>query len=314
MARKKVHEEHANHEAWAIPYGDLITLLLALFVVMYAVSSINEGKYRVLSDAMSSAFGGPPKSLKPIQFGGSQKGANGAQYLNMPKSSKPSPPPPDETRDLHNPRVIARQILTLMPSAQAAGEGPGNAAGLRGERAELRRMAKEIEQALAALIRQDLVIVRKSAAWLEVEIKTDILFASGSAELAASARPTLEKLATILQPYPHRIRIEGYTDNVPIHSLQFPSNWELSAARAATVLRELMQGLIDPRRLTVLGHGEFRPTADNSTAAGRNRNRRVVIVVLADSAAGEMTNPAVGISTPPRLAEAGMANKPDAAP
>src|SRR5512140_783565 len=104
MARRK-HEEHANHEAWAIPYGDLITLLLAFFVVMYAVSSVNEGKYRVLSDALSQAFGGPPRSIKPVQVGRITKaGAEAERSSSLIKMGRPDQTIGGSARDLKNPQ------------------------------------------------------------------------------------------------------------------------------------------------------------------------------------------------------------------
>jgi len=114
-----------------------------------------------------------------------------------------------------------------------------------------------------------------------VEIRTDVLFPSASAALVSDAVPIMTKLAHTLQPFPNPIRIEGYTDDLPISSDRFPSNWELSAARAASVARLFTSLAIDPKRLTVTGYGEFRPTADNKTAEGRDKNRRVVLVVLA---------------------------------
>jgi len=114
-----------------------------------------------------------------------------------------------------------------------------------------------------------------------VEIRTDVLFPSASAALVSDAVPIMTKLAHTLQPFPNPIRIEGYTDDLPINSDRFPSNWELSAARAASVARLFTSLAIDPRRLTVTGYGEFRPIADNKTAEGRDKNRRVVLVVLA---------------------------------
>jgi chemotaxis protein MotB len=134
---------------------------------------------------------------------------------------------------------------------------------------------------MADLISDDLVSVRRMQSWLEVEIRTDVLFPSASAALVSDAVPIMTKLAHTLQPFPNPIRIEGYTDNLPINSDRFPSNWELSAARAASVARLFTSLAIDPKRLTVTGYGEFRPIADNKTAEGRDKNRRVVLVVLA---------------------------------
>src|ERR1700751_5062740 len=119
MPRKK-HEEHSNHEAWAIPYADMITLLLAFFVVMYSISSVNEGKYRVLSDALSQAFGGPPKSVKPIQVGTQQqRGSNKEDKLNVLEMKSVDQSVGGTMRELRNPAAIpGPPIPTLLQSQQ----------------------------------------------------------------------------------------------------------------------------------------------------------------------------------------------------
>lgn len=256
MARRHKHEEHQNHEAWAIPYGDLITLLLAFFVVMYAVSSVNEGKYRVLSDALTAAFRGTPRSPEPVQLDTKPTGRGGkGQY---PGSTLRSTTP---TRD----------------SGEAAAQ---NRAGSEGGSLELARIAREVEDSLAELVAKNLVIVRQHKQWLEIEIRTDILFASGDAQVAAGARPVLERVAGILAGLPNPLRVEGHTDNVPIRTVAYPSNWELSAARAASVVHLFMTLGVDPSRMEISGFGEYRPKTPNDTAAGRGQNRRVVIIVL----------------------------------
>jgi chemotaxis protein MotB len=287
MARKHKHEEHQNHEAWAIPYGDLVTLLLAFFVVMYAVSSVNEGKYRVLADSMSVAFGGPPRALKPVQLGDKpEKGTQTESLFN--------------TVTLRGFEQERSGIRPDTPGARMGGEDtvPGGnrgeeqlsaeaASALRDSGAELQRMADAVQQAMQDLIDQDLVIVRRSEQWLEIEINTDILFASGVAAVGQQAAPVLQRLAGILAPFPNVLRIEGHTDDRPIATLAFPSNWELSAARAASVVHLFMQYGVSPGRMTVVGLGEHHPIADNASAEGRNRNRRVVIVVLGQAGVQE---------------------------
>ncbi|HEX4871003.1 MAG TPA: flagellar motor protein MotD [Nevskiaceae bacterium] len=263
MARKGKHEDHINHEAWAIPYGDLITLLLAFFVVMYSISSVNEGKYRVLSDSLSNAFGGPPKSLKPVQVG--PQPARGAEAheasvapMRAPKANQlgPSVPP----------------VQTAVPREQAVAAR---------HRAQLAHMAEAVEKAMQELVDDQLILIRREAQWLEVEIKADILFASGSAALSPLAEQTLDRLGQVLAPFPNPVRVEGHTDDQPIATALYPSNWELSAARAATVVRRFSGAGIAPTRLAVEALGEFRPVADNRSLEGRNRNRRVLLVILA---------------------------------
>ena len=278
MARKHRHEEHINHEAWAIPYGDLVTLLLALFVVMYAVSSVNEGKFRVLSDALSVAFGGPPKSLRPVQFGNNKtRGSDNDQKMSVLPAPAIDQSLGGIMRDLHTPRSLPGALKTMIPQHDISTSGnTGYADGAK----SLKRIAIEVQTAMAGLIKQGLVVVRPGSNWLEVEIKTDILYSSGSAEISSGAVSTLDKLSEILKPFPNVIRIEGHTDNVPINTRVFPSNWELSAARAASVVHLFTQRGVDPTRLSVEGLGEYRPIGDNKTAAGRDQNRRVVLVIL----------------------------------
>jgi chemotaxis protein MotB len=264
MARKKKHEEHQNHEAWAIPYGDLVTLLFALFTVMYAMSSVNEGKYRILSDSLVAAFRGAPTSSTPVKVGEAAKGKGGDAKLTgvsptaLMKLRDPRPMPPGSGKDV----------------GKGAGENEG------GRREALFVMAEQVRKALQDLIDKQMVRVRQSALTLEVEIKTDILFPSGVATVSPQAAPVIAKVAEILMPFPNAIRVEGHTDNRPISTAIFPSNWELSAARAANVVQLFTRAGIEPHRMEVLGLGDNRPVADNATLDGRNANRRVVIVVV----------------------------------
>jgi chemotaxis protein MotB len=260
MARRHKHEEHANHEAWAIPYGDLITLLLAFFVVMYAMSSVNEGKYRVLSDSLVAAFNGAPKTMEPIQVGEKQAGPGADLAMNL----------------VQMPAIQSQPQRSIAPIPMAMSM-PADAAG---QRAELAGVADEVEQAMSDLIDRELVTVRRHGNWVEVEIKTDILFPSGVATLSPPAEQVLVQLAQTLKPFPNSIRVEGHTDNRPINTAAFPSNWELSAARAASVVHLFTRAGMDPARLAVIGLGENRPSQSNATAEGRNANRRVLLVIL----------------------------------
>ena len=130
------------------------------------------------------------------------------------------------------------------------------------------------------LVKANMVVVRRTDFWIEVEIRTDILFPSASAQLSPSAVGVIERLGAALAPFPNPIRVEGHTDNRPIKTVAFFSNWELSAARAGSVVRVLASRGVTPERLAVIGYGENRPTHPNDTAEGRNANRRVVIVIL----------------------------------
>ncbi|WP_428312349.1 flagellar motor protein MotD [Hydrocarboniphaga sp.] len=314
MARKKPHEDHVNHEAWAIPYGDMLVLLLALFVVMYAVSSVNEGKYRVLADSLNAEFSGAPRSIAPLQIGGKQTGNEADSRSSMMRQraaqTAGGPMPRKvavaETIPARLPMPVHPGITDAKPVGASAGGGAGRTAD---ERRALQKMGAEIEDALGTLVKQNMVRVRASEQTLEVEIRADILFPSGSSQLADQARPVLGKVADILKKFPNPMRVEGHTDSLPISNAVFPSNWELSSARAASVVHLFVKQGIEPTQLSVAGFGEFRPAGDNATLEGRNRNRRVVVVVLArDSDALKQ----IGDGSEAGAAEAKPAAKPAA--
>jgi chemotaxis protein MotB len=287
MARKKKHEEHVNAEAWAIPYGDLVTLLFALFTVMYAMSSVNEGKFRVLSDSLIAAFHGAPKSIQPVNIGEKEPGKGGEKPLVglMPTAlikikERHASAQDDSPRD------------PTLSEAHTSNEAPG----------ALIRMERAVQDAMQALIDAKLVTIRRESMWLEIEINTDILFPSGAGAFSPEAAPTLDKLAEVLKPFPNPIRVEGHTDDRPIKTSAFPSNWELSAARAASVVHEFTKAGIDPLRLEIVGFGEFRPRQANDTPEGRNANRRVAILVLEAVAPGTPVTATADATTPQTVA------------
>jgi chemotaxis protein MotB len=217
---------------------------------MYAVSSVNEGKYRVLAESMQSAFQGPTRTMQPIQIG---EQITRAQRDGARAGIDPTQAPATRREDQPAP--------TLQPDpAQEA-------------------LADELEQAMGELIDADLVAVSNQAAGVEVEIKTDILFASASAEIGSGAVEIVDKLSGVLAPLDNRIRVEGHTDDRPINNEVFPSNWELSAARAARMVRAFESAGIAPERMIVAGMGQHHPVGDNTTAEGRRRNRRVTLII-----------------------------------
>ena len=277
MARKQPHEDHVNHEAWAIPYGDLVTLLLAFFVVMYAVSSINEGKYRVAAASMSAAFGGTPKSPVPIQIGDHTAKGDGGDQKAPPING---PAHRQEDRAMLKRTPIAPPVADVRPLKMTPDSAAVTAQAVVGD-TTLAEIGREIIEALAPLLADDQVRIVHRQSWLEVEINTDVLFASGSAELAVAVLPVIDEIGRILGSFDNRVRVEGHTDDRPINTRVFPSNWELSAARAGTVVRRLRDQAVLPDRLSVVGYGEFRPLAVNDTVEGRRQNRRVTLIVLA---------------------------------
>jgi chemotaxis protein MotB len=279
MSRKKAvmtrrirrHEEHTNHEAWAIPYGDLVTLLLAFFVVMYAISSVNAGKYRVLSDSLFAAFRGAPRTMDPIQVGEKPNGSGAEIDPSIVQST------------LQGQQRSSLAPVPVQGANSHSGASPvaNHLSGAAGAAAQaLARVADEVARAMDDLVKQNLVVVRRTEFWIEVEIKTDILYPSGSAHLAPYAVDVIQRLGTALAPFPNPIRVEGHTDNKPISTVAFYSNWELSAARAGSVVRVLQAQGVGPERLAVIGYSDTRPIQPNDSEQGRNANRRVVVVIL----------------------------------
>ncbi len=238
MARRRTHEEPENHERWLVSYADFITLLFAFFVVMYSISSLNEGKYKILSDSLVGVFNQVDRAVKPIPIGEERPRTTqqDASQIDEPQSS-PQPIDP---------------LQSIMQSMQAA---------------------------FADLIDSKQLTIRGNELWVEIELNSSLLFPSGDALPNDHAFDLLEKIAGILAPFDNPIHVEGFTDNLPINTEKFPTNWELSAARAGSVVRMLAADGVDPARLAAVGYGEFQPIADNSTAEGRAHNRRVILVV-----------------------------------
>ncbi len=251
MARrsKKHDDEHENHERWLVSYADFITLLFAFFVVMYSLSSLNEGKYRIMSDSVVSAF----RSI------GHQS---------------------------NTPRVVASPIPSIRPSPPP----PAEAEEARKAKAErVKNMAEEIRKVLAPLVADGRVQVTEGAFGITVEINASVLFAPGEAQLGADAVRALRAVGQVVAAAEFPITVEGHTDVLPIATAAFPSNWELSAVRASSVVRLFVDSGVRPARLTAAGYGDQRPVADNATADGRARNRRVTILIesrVAEPAAG----------------------------
>jgi chemotaxis protein MotB len=244
VARRKHEEEHENHERWLVSYADFITLLFAFFVVMYAISSVNEGKYRVLSDSISSAF----KSIP-------------GQAVGATVEVNPAAPAP-----------IMIPIRRNLPAVKTdEKESP--------KREKLRNMAKEINKALSSLVDQGQVKVTEGALGITVDINASVLFAPGEAALNLDAMRALYAVAQVMAQSEFPITVEGHTDTTPINTVVFPSNWELSGARAASVVKLFMAAGVDGRRLSATGYADQRPVADNATPEGRQANRRVAITI-----------------------------------
>ena len=243
MARRRRPEEHENHERWLVSYADFITLLFAFFVVMYSISSVNEGKYKILSQALVGVFNDSERSMKPIPIG-----------EQRPISIKPAEP--------------------LVKDSEQVEAGIGqNAAD------PLKEIADDVRAAFGDLIKSNQMTVRGNELWIEIELNSSLLFGSGDAMPSDKAFTIIEKVAKIIKPFDNPIHVEGFTDDLPISTAQFPTNWELSSARSASIVRMLAMEGLNPARMASVGYGEFQPVAPNTTAEGRGRNRRVVLVI-----------------------------------
>jgi chemotaxis protein MotB len=292
MARRKQHDEHDNHEAWAIPYGDLVTLLLGFFVVMYSISSVNSGKYRVLSNALSAAFRGTPLSPQPIAIGEAPASVAEQMPISQVNRMFSAGLPAYMHMPLPQSRGTVREGEQRAGSAdprqaQSAALAEAEAARQR----ELEAIASDVSGVMSSLIKSNAVQVRKLGDAVEVQISADILFASGMAEPAPAALPVLADLAEALKPWPNSVQVEGHTDDLPVRSGAFRSNWELSGARAGSVVRLFSEHGVSPQRLAVVGYGQYRPLQSNSSAAGRNANRRVAIIILGSKHTGSALRP-----------------------
>lgn len=249
MSRKKKHE-HVNHERWLVSYADFITLLFAFFVVLFASSQANKAKQTELSAAMQTAFS-PMGIFEP-------------HSKTPPLTNNHSAPPVT---------VPAAMPLPL-PSVQME----------TAEETEKHLNKLLAEQVAAGRIPPGSLTMRITAEGLVISLHEIGFFPSGSAEIRAASIPMLSSLAATLPAGP--LRIEGHTDNVPIHTIQFATNWELSTARATAIARLLLErGPINPANLSAAGYAEFHPIASNSTAEGRAQNRRVDIILLRRPAA-----------------------------
>lgn len=258
MSRRKRAESHESRERWLISYSDFVTLLFALFVVLFASSQVDKRKVGMLAEAIQVAF----------QQLGIFKTSNAHIAL-----SHTDPMPFSQAQMVEN--VVKTTTLSRVVSLPTGAPNPTNALW------HVAKIKRELENALAPQLRRGDVRLYTNKEGLVISLEEVGFFASGSAVLKPQAIPTLAKIAAILAHVPENIRVEGHTDNVPIHNKQFASNWQLSTARATEVLNLLITRFgIEPSRLSAAGYAQFHPVASNATAAGRATNRRVDVVVL----------------------------------
>jgi chemotaxis protein MotB len=246
--RKKKHPAHVNHERWLVSYADFITLLFAFFTTLYAISTVDQRKAGKLQYSMMTAFN--------VEFFPSATGVSG-----NPSSSKLAP------------------ILDGEAPPKRNGDGHNTGSKARAERLAI--LSNELEKLIGEELRGR-VRIRREADATVVSLDETSFFDSGKAELHRDSIEPLTKLADLLgrERDDLEIVVEGHTDNVPIKSTRFTSNWTLSTARATAVLQLFLeQGSLDPAHVSAAGYGEYRPIASNDSQEGRARNRRVDIVV-----------------------------------
>lgn len=244
--RKQQHEKEPNHERWLVSYADFITLLFAVFVTLYAMSQTDKKKAEEVLQSMRESFG----------------------YSQTSAGAKPT--------------VIDTGSISVIPSMHKMTQAPRRGKS-RGSEQDFRATKAAIEAYLLKVGAQAKVSVAVNQRGLVVSLKEAGFFDSGSATLKQDSYSLLKDVVSSLSSYSNSIRVEGHTDNMPIRSAAFPSNWELSTSRATNVLQYLTkQDDFDPYKISAAGYGEYRPVADNSADEGRGKNRRVDIVLLSE--------------------------------
>jgi len=231
--KRKVEVEHENLERWLLTYADLITLLLGLFVILYASSQIDTAKYKEVVSALVNLFGGGPAAT------GSLPGEKG----------------------------VMENVSAVSPEKES------------------RQLENKVKAAVGEALKAGGAIVTHDERGVTVHFLEKFMFDEGSSEIRAYAYPVLDTLGFLLESIPNRIHVEGHTDNTPIHTKQFPSNWHLSVARALNVGYYLLQNYrIRPEKVSIIGYGENRPLVPNDTPLHKAQNRRVDIVILNSTA------------------------------
>lgn len=254
------HEEpeKENTERWLLTYSDLITLLLAFFIILYSMANVDKEKFKKLMEALGNQFGAGGNAGVGETSGLSQETSAGGADITFPPLNSDS--------------------LNVSVSPSATPPGVGNAVEIE----KMQAVKQEVEDMLNLANLGKEVRISLTERGLEITINAEVLFDTGQADLKPAYVSVVEKIAGVLtQLNKNQILVEGHTDNVPINTAQFPSNWYLSTARSIRILGLLMgNNQLDPGKLSAVGYGEFRPIAGNDTPEGRARNRRVTIVIL----------------------------------
>jgi chemotaxis protein MotB len=277
MRRRKRHPTHSNRDRWLVSYADFITLMFAFFVVLYASSQVDKRKVGKLALAIQVAF--------------QEMGVFQASTTEVPiDESKPMP------------FAIAQAIENTERTASLGRlvSRPEGSLGTGVENGDLTELRAELETALAGEIKRNEIAMRIEPDGLVISLREVGFFESGSAQMKSSSEAAFDRIAIMLRQHDYRLRIEGHTDNTPIHSAQFPSNWELSTSRATEIVRLLIvRDGFAPDRLSAAGFADYHPVATNLTRKGRGTNRRVDIVILGHSPAPPPLDQAAIPAAPP---------------
>jgi chemotaxis protein MotB len=294
--RKQEHEKEPNHERWLVSYADFITLLFAVFVTLYAMSYTDKQKVEQVIASYNAAFGMTKSGSAPT--------------FNVIQSNEMMPVPgivPEKRRRMTVPesgelgkkeeekKKAEEEAKKKQQQEEAVDDIPPpdpkkEANKVRADNKEFQQIKEKISAYLKEKGAEQNVKLTVDQRGLVISLKDTEFFDSGSAAVRGESKPLLRDIAAAIDNYTNSIRIEGHTDNVPIKTSAFPSNWELSTARATNIVQYLVGTLaFSPEKLSAIGYGEYRPIADNSTPEGRQKNRRVDIVIL--SASGEQGEP-----------------------
>lgn len=257
MIRRKIEEDQDNPDRWLVSYADFITLLFAFFVVMYSISSVNQKKYKELSSSINTAF------ISEGQV--------------APNNNQKKSPKQDSKQQSQNTNISTNK------SEDATKSSENNLEALQRERATMTALGVNLSNQLAPLINDGKIRVAQNNRGIRIDINDNLLFTPGSANMAKDADEVLGNIAKLLLPNSRAIQVEGHTDNTPIHSSMFYSNWELSAVRASTVVRKFIDLGVGDFRLSAMGFGSTHPITDNDSAESRAKNRRVSIIILYES-------------------------------
>jgi chemotaxis protein MotB len=263
--KKHHHEEHENHERWLVSGYDMMTLLFAVFVVLFAISSTNISKVKLLEQSLQEAFSGP------VFTGGKAMMKTGATSDGTDQAA-PQPPLPS----LSPAQAVAE---AMNPTDEASAEEAAERA--RDEERDFQNLKKRIDKLALEAGLAEQISTTVTPDGLKIRLVTDgVLFDSGSATVKADGRPTLDEIGRIIaHEAKHPVQVEGHTDDRPIHTSQYPSNWQLSGARAAAVVQRLNGAGVIAKRMSLAGYAAQHPVAGNATPAGRAANRRVEIIL-----------------------------------